>query len=103
MKRSNWVLALYLALVFLSGLLVGALADRLYTSESVDDAPSRRRPSPEEYRKQYIETMTTRLKLSASQLEQLIAVLDRTRGRFHRLDARSKAERQTIYQRHVEG
>jgi hypothetical protein len=101
MRRSNWVLALYMALVFLSGLVVGAIGDRLFTTETADASTTHQRLSPEEYRKHYIETMTTRLKLTPSQLELLNGVLDRTRGRFHEMDGKNKAERQTIWQRHT--
>jgi hypothetical protein len=79
MKRSN--LVIYLSLVFLSGLLVGALGDRLYCTRPV--AASVSRPSPEEYRRQYVKTMNERLHLTPEQQQKLEQILDKTREYFH--------------------
>ncbi len=84
MKRSALVLASYLALVFVSGLVVGALGYRLYTADSV--AARSQRPSPEEYRRRYVETLTSRLKLTGEQVGKLNLILDETRDRFRTLD-----------------
>ncbi len=77
MRKSNTVLAAYFVLVFLVGGVLGALAFRLYTVNSV--SANRGRRNPEEYRKRYVEEMTTRLKLDEAQLKQLNIVLDQTR------------------------
>lgn len=79
MKRSRLSVALYLLVVFLSGAVVGALAHRLYVGERAAPRP---RPSPEEYRRRYMEEMRSRLKLSDEQVKQIDAILDETRDRY---------------------
>ena len=82
MRRSNLTLALYLLLVFLSGVVVGALGDRFQTTQSVK---AKNPLNPEEMRRQYVEDLRSRLKLSADQLKQLTVILDETRDRFREL------------------
>jgi hypothetical protein len=84
MKR-NVTLIFYLSLVFLSGLLVGGFGERLFCTRSVAAAPAPARVSPEEYRRQYVERLTTRLQLAPHQLERLNQILDNTRESFHKL------------------
>lgn len=79
MKRSKLSVVLYLLLVFLSGAVVGALAHRLYVREDVAPRP---RPSPEEFRRRYMEEMRARLKLSDEQVKQIDIILDETRDRY---------------------
>jgi len=79
MKRSKLSVALYLLLVFASGVVVGALGHRLYVRENVAPRP---RPSPEEFRRRYMEDMRARLKLSEEQVKQIDAILDETRDRY---------------------
>jgi CHASE3 domain sensor protein len=82
MKRSNFYIGLYLFLVFLSGILVGAIGHRLYSAQVVNATRTASRSS-EDYRKHYVEEMSSRLKLRADQVQQLNAVLDQTRKEFH--------------------
>jgi len=85
MKRWNPPIALYLLLVFISGAVVGALGYRTYKPPS---ASSNARVSPEEFRRQYLQEIKTRVNLSDDQLEKVNTILDETRTRFH--DARDK-------------
>ena len=85
MKRWNPPIALYLFLVFISGALVGALGYRTYKPPS---ASTSTRVSPEEFRRQYLQEIKTRVNLSDEQLEKVNGILDETRTRFH--DARDK-------------
>ena len=81
MTRKNLPIAFYLLLVFASGSVVGALGYRTYnppTARSVS-AP---RPSPTEWRQQYIEETKSRLSLTDDQVGKLTAILDQTEGRF---------------------
>ncbi len=84
MKRSTAALAGYLVLVFASGVVVGALSYRLYTTGAV--AARSTRWSPEEYRRHYVETLTARLKLSEEQVRKLNAILDETRDRYRAME-----------------
>ena len=85
MKRWNLPIALYLFLVFISGAVVGALGYRTYKPPS---ASSSSRVSPEEFRRQYLQEIKTRVNLNDEQLQKVNAILDETRTRFH--DARDK-------------
>jgi hypothetical protein len=81
MRRSNLYVALYLFLVFLSGVLVGGIAYRLYSTQAV--SASRFNPrGADEYRRQYLEEMRSRLKLRDDQVQQLNAILDATRDEY---------------------
>ena len=84
MKRSNLVLFVYLSLVFASGVLVGTVGYHFYAVKSAGGHSHHWRP--EEYRRRYVEAMKKCLKLTARQLQQLNAILDTTRERFHSLE-----------------
>jgi hypothetical protein len=95
MKRSNFSVVLYVLLVFLSGALVGAFGHRLYTTKTVS-AKSGKRPGPDEYRKRYMDEMSTRLKLDATQVQQLTVILDETRQRYKEARDRMDPEMKRI-------
>jgi uncharacterized membrane protein len=98
--RRSFAVPLYVALVFLSGALVGGVGYRLYNVKTVDggnaSAASKPRLSPEEWRRHMVEMMRTRLSLSDEQVAKLQAAYDETRQRFDAYDQRSKAERRAI-------
>ena len=85
MKRWNPPIALYLFLVFISGAVVGALGYRTYKPPS---ASSNARVSPEEFRRQYLQEIQTRVSLSDEQSKKVEAILEETSIRFH--NARDK-------------
>ena len=60
MMRSKLSAALYLALVFLSGSLVGAFTYRLYSANTVSATVSRRL-DPVEWRRRYMQEMRTQV------------------------------------------
>lgn len=103
-RRSNLTTAVYLLLVFLSGTLVGVFAYRLYmvntvlSSEGVFRAPR----SPEEFRRRYLEEMTTRLHLSGEQVQQLREIVDETGQRIREVHERSRPEMKAIDQAQYE-
>jgi hypothetical protein len=77
MGRSTLKTFFYLALVFVSGAMVGTFGDRLYMLKSVNAAtsgPQRRA----EMRKKYIEELNARLHLDAAQMAQLQTIMDST-------------------------
>ncbi len=88
MKFTRWSVALYMALVFACGGVVGAFAYRLYTVSGVSANVGQR--NPEEFRKRYMADMKARLQLSDDQAAKLGAVMDDTRARFR--DVREKFE-----------
>jgi len=83
MRRSKFVLLLYLLLVFASGVVVGALGYRTLFHGRVQALG---RPSPEEFRQKFIAELNSRLHLTPQQVQQLNAILDRTRQRFEKLE-----------------
>jgi uncharacterized membrane protein len=99
MKRSQLTVALSLLAVFCSGAVVGAFGHRLYAVRSVAaDLRTPPRPSPEDWRKQYVQELTTRLKLEQPQVAQLNTILDNTRDRFRLMKEKSKPEADQIRQ-----
>ena len=103
MKRSGFSAALYVFLVFLSGSVVGIFGYRLYTARTVSasvNGPAM--PRPADYRKKYVDEMTSRLKLSPDQVQQLGAILDDTRTRYHEEHDRSKQQLAQIHNDQVQ-
>jgi hypothetical protein len=94
MKFSKLALSLYVLLIFASGVVVGIFAFRLYTVNSVAANAPR---SPEEWRRQYVADMRTRLHLDAAQLGKLNGILDDTRARFTAAHDRIRPEMDQIH------
>jgi hypothetical protein len=88
MKLTRWTVALYMALVFACGGVVGAFAHRLYTVSGVSANVSQR--NPEEFRKRFMADMKARLQLNDDQAAKLDVIMDETRARFR--DVREKFE-----------
>ena len=82
MKRTIVSTALYVFLVFLSGAVVGAFAHRLYMVNTVVSA------KPDEVRHHILDEMRTRLSLSDDQVNQVNAIMDSTKARYHEVKAR---------------
>lgn len=82
MKRTTLATGLYVLLVFLSGAVVGAFAHRLYVVNTVVSA------KPDEIRHHILDEMHTRLSLSNDQVQQLSAILDSTKARYHEVKER---------------
>jgi len=81
MRRSNLATVFYLAVVFLSGAVVGGFAVRLYLAKTVNAvyAPHSRA----DIRKQYVHDMRSRLQLTDGQVVQLEKIMDATAQRVH--------------------
>jgi Spy/CpxP family protein refolding chaperone len=88
MRFTRWTVALYMALVFACGGVVGAFAHRLYTVSGVSANAFQR--NPEEFRKRYMADMKARLQLTDDQAAKLGAIMDDTRAQFR--DVRKKIE-----------
>jgi hypothetical protein len=89
MMRSKLSAALYLALVFLSGSLVGAFTYRLYSANTVSATVSRRL-DPVEWRRRYMQEMRTQVGTDADQEAQINQILDETGAAFAQIRAREK-------------
>jgi hypothetical protein len=78
MKLSRWTIALYVGLVFASGIVVGAYGHRFTDLVGV----SAKAPNPDEFRRRFNAEMKTRLQLTAEQSTRLDAILEQTRDEF---------------------
>ena len=96
MKKSTVTAALYVALVFVSGVAVGGFSHWLYASSSV--SATVRRPSPEEYRRKYVAELETRLKLNEEQVKQLQTILDQTRTLYKQVYEKHRPEYKAIHE-----
>jgi hypothetical protein len=85
MTRKNLPIALYMLLVFGSGALVGGLAYRTYNPPTARSVSAPQRPSPSEWRRQYIDESRSRLSLTDDQVQKLIVILDQTDARFREI------------------
>ncbi len=77
MKRNQWAAALLSALLFLSGVAVGALGHRYYAGTVVNA-----KTTAEDFRQHYISEMESRLKLTPTQVTQLESILDDTKAKY---------------------
>lgn len=77
MKLSRAAIAFYIALVFVSGVVLGAVGHRFYL---VSTTPTR--PTPEEVRKRVTAEYQQRLKLTDDQMLKLNMIMDETRARI---------------------
>lgn len=83
---------LYLALVFISGILVGGVGVRLFGPSSASGA----NPSPDDARRRYTEEMRTRLELSDQQAAKLDQILEDTHKRFVALREKWRPEMKAL-------
>lgn len=79
MKLSRWTIALYVGLVFASGVVVGAFGHRFIDVSAVS---ANARTNPEEFRKRFNAEVKTRLNLTPDQSKELGTILDSTRREF---------------------
>lgn len=94
MRRSSLTTALYLVLLFLSGVAVGAFGLRLYNLHSVHaNGP---RPNSEEFRRRYIADLSSRLKLTDDQVSKLGPILDETGKQIRELREKHRPELKAI-------
>ena len=98
MLKSKFSALLSLLLVFLSGVLVGGFAYRLYNDPVAATPNSFRRPDPEEVRKHMVADMRGHLKLDERQVGQLQQILDQTRAKFDQLHDKANVDGRTIHQ-----
>lgn len=105
MKRSNLLIAFYLVLLFVAGMVVGVFGYRLYvgTPVSAKMGTTARPPklTPEEWRRQYTAELRNRLNLSSDQVQKLGTILDETHNLFHQAHERSDLEIKTIREQQV--
>ena len=93
-------------LVFLSGALVGAVANRLYMVNTVlslgTNGPPRPERSPEDARKRLIAEMRAEVRLDDSQVKQLESIYDQTREQFNEMHKRWNGESRAAWDKQTE-
>ena len=102
MLKSKSSALVSLLLVFLSGVLVGGFAYRLYNVSVAAGPNNGKKADPEEARRHIVADMRNRLKLDAHQVDQLQQIFDQTRDQFHQMHDRMNAEGQAIHTSHLE-
>jgi hypothetical protein len=110
MVKSRTSAIVSVALVFLSGALVGAVGHRLYVVETASAPPVAQahppdrppRPTPEEVRKHRIEEMRTVVKLDDQQVKELEQIYDHTREQFDEIHKRLDAEGRGVAEKQTE-
>ena len=103
MKLSRLTIALYVALIFASGVVLGVFGHSLYAVTTVISKGGGT-PKPEELRKKRVAEMQTRMKLTDEQVAKINSIYDETRAKFHEvreryrpeMDALEKAQRDQV-------
>jgi Spy/CpxP family protein refolding chaperone len=101
MPKSKISAVIYLALVFLSGALVGSLSYRLYAMNTVIAGSGAPKASPEEFRRHYIEGMRAKVNLDDKQIEQVNQILDETRAQFDQMRSKMRGDGEAIQNQQV--
>jgi len=100
MPRSRISIAIYLVLVFASGILVGIVSNRLYATNtaSANNSPQ----SITEFRKLYLDGMRTKVGVSEEQIIAITKTLDETKRKYDALAAQEQPLHDKIQQEHID-
>ena len=99
MPRTRISIALYLVLVFASGIMVGLVSYRLYATNtaSANNSPK----SMTEYRKRYLDGMRTKVGAIEAQIAAPARELDETKRKYDALAAEEQPLHDKIQQEHI--
>ena len=100
MTTSRISVAASLLAVFLGGVVVGGFGQRLYMTKTVAATVAGPR-NADEWRREYVETLRSRLHLNEQQVGKLNVILDDTRDRFKAFRERHKDETKAIHEAQV--
>ena len=101
MPRSRVTIAVYLILVFASGILVGIESHRLYATTNT----ARANASPQtmsEFRKRYLDGMKNEVGASGEQIVEINNILEDTKKKVEELTAAEKPLHDQIQQEHID-
>ena len=101
MQISGAKVALYFGLIFAGGLASGVLGHVLYSADTVS-AKAISAKNNDDWRKRYVDSMHTRLRMTDEQMKQLDDTLDETRVEYRLLRQRYKPEMDKIHQGQVD-
>lgn len=93
MKLSRVTIALYVGLIFASGVVLGVFGHSLYAVTTVRSNPN---PRPEDVRKKTLAEMQNRMKLSDEQVSKINSIYDETRARVHEVHEKYKPQMDAI-------
>jgi Spy/CpxP family protein refolding chaperone len=91
-KLSRLTIALYVGLIFASGVVLGVFGHSLYAVTTVNS----KSPKPEELRKKRLAEMQTRMKLTDEQVAKINSIYDETRAKFHEVRERYRPEMDSL-------
>jgi hypothetical protein len=100
MPRTRISIAIYLVLVFASGIMVGLVSYRLYATNTASANNSPR--SMSEFRKRYLDGMRTKVGVSEAQIVEITRTLDETKQKFDALAAEEQPLHDKIQQDHID-
>lgn len=100
MPRSRISIAIYLVLVFASGIMVGLVSYRLYAANTASANNTPR--SMSEFRKRYLDGMRTKVGVSEAQIVEITRTLDDTKRKFDALAAEEQPLHDKIQQDHID-
>ena len=101
MPRSRISIALYLFLVFGSGILVGLVSYRLYATNTAS-ANAAASASMTEFRKRYLDGMRIKVGVNEQQIIAITRTLDETKHKFDALAAQEQPLHDKIQQDHID-
>jgi hypothetical protein len=96
MPKTRSAAALYLFLVFASGILVGTISNRLYMTRTASANTSPQTMA--EFRKRYLSEMRTHVKVNDAQVAAVTKLLDETKRKFDDLHAQEQPLHDKIQQ-----
>jgi hypothetical protein len=96
MPRTRLSTALYLILVFASGILVGVVSHRLYVTSTVNASAVPR--TMDEVRRRYLSDLRSKVGVNDDQIASVNRILDETKRKFDDLHAREKPLKDKIGQ-----
>lgn len=99
MKFSRAAIAVYVGLVFASGVVLGSFGQRLYMASTVS---AKVQKNPEEFRKRIVAEYKSRLKLSDDQVTKLNSIMDDTRAQVDDTRQKMHPAYQRIHEQQVE-
>lgn len=92
MKLSRLTIALYVGLIFASGVVLGVFGHSLYAVTTVASKGLK----PEDIRKKRMAEMQTRMKLSDEQFSKINSIFEDTRAKWHEVRERYRPEMDAI-------
>src|SRR5580658_3193308 len=101
MPRTRISIAVYLFLVFASGIMVGLVSYRLYAANTASANYIAPPQSMSEYRKRYLDGMRTKVGASQAQIVAITRELDETKRKYDALAAEEQPLHDKIQQDHI--